>query len=88
MLCTDSHIGPGRLAGLNRTLPILTSDIVTFSDANAMYEPDVLRKLARNFADDEVGCVTGEARYIPGGRSDGRCQRARLLALRNADQAP
>ena len=59
----------GKTAGLNRTLPVLTSDIVVFSDANAMYEPDALWRLARNFADKEFGCVTGEARYMPGGRT-------------------
>lgn len=54
----------GKTAGLNRTVPTLTSDVVVFSDANAMYEADALRKLVRNFADPEVGCVTGEARYL------------------------
>ena len=56
----------GKTAGLNSTLPGLSGEIVVFSDANAMYERDALLKLARNFADPEVGCVTGEARYIPG----------------------
>ena len=56
----------GKTAGLNRTVPGLTSDIVVFSDANAMYENDALRKLVRNFADPSVGCVTGEARYMKG----------------------
>jgi cellulose synthase/poly-beta-1,6-N-acetylglucosamine synthase-like glycosyltransferase len=59
----------GKTAGLNRTLPTLNGDIVVFSDANAMYQPDALMKLARNFADPEVGCVTGEARYLSGGRN-------------------
>jgi cellulose synthase/poly-beta-1,6-N-acetylglucosamine synthase-like glycosyltransferase len=54
----------GKTAGLNRAMPGLTGEIVVFSDANAMYEPDALRKLVRNFADPEVGCVTGEARYL------------------------
>jgi cellulose synthase/poly-beta-1,6-N-acetylglucosamine synthase-like glycosyltransferase len=56
----------GKTAGLNATLPALTGELVVFSDANAMYEPDALLKLARNFADPEVGCVTGEARYLSG----------------------
>jgi cellulose synthase/poly-beta-1,6-N-acetylglucosamine synthase-like glycosyltransferase len=56
----------GKTAGLNRAMPLLIGDIVVFSDANALYERDALRKLARNFADPEVGCVTGEARYVPG----------------------
>jgi cellulose synthase/poly-beta-1,6-N-acetylglucosamine synthase-like glycosyltransferase len=57
----------GKTAGLNRTVSDLKGVIVVFSDANAMYETDALRKLVRNFADAEVGYVTGEARY----RQDG-----------------
>src|SRR5688572_23554890 len=57
----------GKTAGLNATVPTLTGDIVVFSDANAMYEPDALLKLTRNFADATVGCVTGEARYLSRG---------------------
>lgn len=59
----------GKTAGLNWALPQLRGEIVVFSDANAMYEPDAVRKLVRNFADPDVGCVTGEARYVPAGRS-------------------
>lgn len=59
----------GKTAGLNAVVPRLKGDVVVFSDANALYEPDALRKLVRNFADPEVGCVTGEARYIEGNRS-------------------
>jgi cellulose synthase/poly-beta-1,6-N-acetylglucosamine synthase-like glycosyltransferase len=61
------HERRGKTAGLNRTVPTLAGEIVVFSDANAMYERDALRRLARNFADPDVGCVTGEARYLPGG---------------------
>jgi cellulose synthase/poly-beta-1,6-N-acetylglucosamine synthase-like glycosyltransferase len=57
------HVRLGKTAGLNATVPTLAGDIVVFSDANALYEPDALLKLARNFADPSVGCVTGEARY-------------------------
>jgi cellulose synthase/poly-beta-1,6-N-acetylglucosamine synthase-like glycosyltransferase len=59
----------GKTAGLNRTVPHVAGDIVVFSDANAMYEPDSIRKLVRNFADPQVGCVTGEARYLEGDQS-------------------
>src|SRR5436189_643652 len=54
----------GKTAGLNATVPTLTGDIVVFSDANALYERDALRKLVRNFGDETVGYVTGEARYL------------------------
>jgi cellulose synthase/poly-beta-1,6-N-acetylglucosamine synthase-like glycosyltransferase len=59
----------GKTAGLNAAIPTLAGDIVVFSDANAMYEADAIRKLVRNFADPVVGCVTGEARYMKGNRS-------------------
>jgi cellulose synthase/poly-beta-1,6-N-acetylglucosamine synthase-like glycosyltransferase len=59
----------GKTAGLNRAIPQLRGDIVVFSDANAMYNPDSLRKLVRNFADSQVGYVTGEARYLLTGQA-------------------
>src|SRR5687767_4755004 len=51
----------GKTAGLNLAIPQVNGDVVVFSDANAMYAPDAVSKLVRNFADPEVGCVTGEA---------------------------
>ena len=59
----------GKTAGLNHTVPGLKGDIVVFSDANAIYEADALRKLVRNFADPAVGYVTGEARYLENGQA-------------------
>ena len=53
----------GKTAGLNAVMPTVQTDIVVFSDANAMYQADALSALVRNFADPAVGCVTGEARY-------------------------
>jgi peptidoglycan/xylan/chitin deacetylase (PgdA/CDA1 family) len=59
----------GKTAGLNRTVPALRGEIIVFSDANAMYERNALRMLVRNFADPQVGCVTGQAKYVEGSRS-------------------
>ena len=59
----------GKTAGLNAVLPTVRGEVVVFSDANAIYEKNALLMLARNFADDEVGCVTGEARYLPSGKA-------------------
>ena len=59
----------GKTAGLNAVVPHLTGDIVIFSDANAMYEPDAVRRLVRGFADAAVGAVVGEARYLKGSRT-------------------
>jgi cellulose synthase/poly-beta-1,6-N-acetylglucosamine synthase-like glycosyltransferase len=54
----------GKTAGLNAAMEKVRGDIVVFSDANILYERDVIRKLVRNFADPEVGCVTGDSRYV------------------------
>ena len=59
----------GKTAGLNAVMPTIVSDVVVFSDANALYEVGALMALVRNFADPDVGCVTGEARYEHGNRS-------------------
>ena len=38
-------------------------EILAFSDANAQWQPDALRKLVRNFADPEVAYVCGSSVY-------------------------
>jgi cellulose synthase/poly-beta-1,6-N-acetylglucosamine synthase-like glycosyltransferase len=53
----------GKTLGLNAAMRQATGDVVVFSDANAMYEREALRKLVRNFADPEIGAVVGESGY-------------------------
>jgi cellulose synthase/poly-beta-1,6-N-acetylglucosamine synthase-like glycosyltransferase len=53
----------GKVACLNQVLPSLTSELVVMSDANSMYEPASLRRLARHFGSADVGCVCGELLY-------------------------
>lgn len=50
----------------NEVAKMAQGKILVFSDANSMYEPDAIRKLVRNFADRNIGCVSGELRYIRG----------------------
>jgi glycosyltransferase involved in cell wall biosynthesis len=57
----------GKSLGLNAAVPAGRGDIVVFSDANAMYDPQALRMIVRNFADLKVGAVTGETRYAETG---------------------
>jgi len=54
----------GKSATLNRAILGLEEDILVFSDANAFYEKDAIRKLVRNFADPETGCVVGRLMYL------------------------
>ncbi|WP_328184830.1 glycosyltransferase family 2 protein [Marinobacter sp. OP 3.4] len=58
----------GKTMGLNLAMEQLSSEITVFSDANAMYAPDAIRKLVRNFADEQVGYVVGAALYTDGDR--------------------
>lgn len=53
----------GKTMGLNLAMALVASDVVVFSDANAFYAPDAIRKLVRNFADKQVGYVVGAALY-------------------------
>ncbi len=53
----------GKTTGLNQVVPLLNADIVIFSDANAIYDRNVVKNVVRNFADPTVGVVTGESRY-------------------------
>lgn len=53
----------GKTAGLNTAMSEITSDIVIFSDANAMYRPDAFRELVKPFEDPNIGYVVGAAVY-------------------------
>src|SRR5208283_5512504 len=50
----------GKAAGLNDARSAATGEIVVFTDARQTIEPDAVRFLLENFADPEVGCVSGE----------------------------
>jgi cellulose synthase/poly-beta-1,6-N-acetylglucosamine synthase-like glycosyltransferase len=49
----------GKVAAQDRAVRETESDIVAFSDANATWAPDTLRKLVRAFADPDVAYVCG-----------------------------
>jgi cellulose synthase/poly-beta-1,6-N-acetylglucosamine synthase-like glycosyltransferase len=55
----------GKAHAIGRAAAHATSDVIVFSDANALYRADAIRKLVRGFSDAEVGCVTGR-RVIEG----------------------
>jgi cellulose synthase/poly-beta-1,6-N-acetylglucosamine synthase-like glycosyltransferase len=67
----------GKVACLDLVVPELTSDLVVMSDANSLYEPASLKRLARRFGNPEVGCVCGELLYEnPGRLASGEGERA------------
>jgi biofilm PGA synthesis N-glycosyltransferase PgaC len=50
----------GKVANLNEVVASLSEEIVAFSDANVLYEPDALLKLIARLQDPTVGCVSGK----------------------------
>ncbi len=53
----------GKTACLNAVLGELSGDLFVFTDANAFFHPDALRRLVAPFADPGVGCVMGILEY-------------------------
>src|SRR5207249_11084300 len=49
----------GKVAAQNQAVRETTGEILAFSDANAVWQPDALRKLVRNYADPEVAYACG-----------------------------
>jgi cellulose synthase/poly-beta-1,6-N-acetylglucosamine synthase-like glycosyltransferase len=53
----------GKVAAQNRAVRETNGEILAFSDANARWHPNALRKLVRNYADVDVGYVCGSSVY-------------------------
>ena len=54
----------GKVAAQDRAVRQTESEIVAFSDANATWAPDALRKLVRPFADPAVAYACGQLRIL------------------------
>lgn len=59
-----SAVRRGKSAVLNEVVPALEADVVCFTDANSLFAPDAIEKLARHFHDPGIGCVVGRLRYV------------------------
>lgn len=65
----------GKTGMQNEAARIAKREILVFSDANAFYRQDAIRKLVRNFADPEVACVCGQLVYSVDGDGAGASER-------------
>lgn len=59
----------GKAAVLSTVVPSLRGEIVLFADARQRFEPETLRALVSNFADAQVGAVSGELLLATRGRT-------------------
>jgi len=55
-----NQLSRGKASGLNDAFEIAQGDIVVFTDARQEVEPTALRLVLENFADPQIGCVSGE----------------------------
>jgi len=60
----------GKSLALNRAVAASMGDVIVFTDANALFVPDALRRLAAPFSDPDVGLVSGQGLYTSSPRSD------------------
>lgn len=61
----------GKAAALNEAVQHANGEILVFSDANSLFDKCAIRFMVENFADPEVGYVTGTLRYSGDGASLG-----------------
>ena len=54
----------GKTAAQNAAVALARGEVILFSDATTLYQTDVLRAMAPNFADPSVGCVAGRLVYV------------------------
>jgi len=54
----------GKYHAQDAAVAAATGELLAFSDANAMWEPDALRELAAAFADPDVGYACGQVRFV------------------------
>ena len=63
----------GKTAAQNAAVEQAHGEIILFSDATSLYQPNAVRAMMPSFADSTVGCVAGRLEYVDG--SDSRVGR-------------
>jgi biofilm PGA synthesis N-glycosyltransferase PgaC len=58
----------GKSAALNRAVNAAVNDILIFSDANTVLNPEAVKNIARHYKDPKVGGVAGEKKIIGSGQ--------------------
>lgn len=54
----------GKAAGLNLGIGVARNDVLVFADARQTFQVDAVARLYARFADEEVGAVAGELRFL------------------------
>jgi hypothetical protein len=60
----------GKVRAQDAAVEVAGGEILAFSDANSMWDPDALRRLVAAFADPRVAYVCGQVRFVERGGSN------------------
>jgi cellulose synthase/poly-beta-1,6-N-acetylglucosamine synthase-like glycosyltransferase len=60
----------GKTAAQNAAVDLARGEIILFSDATSLYQPNAVHAMMPSFADSTVGCVAGRLVYVDGSDSD------------------
>lgn len=60
----------GKILAMHRAMDEVGTEVVVFTDANTFLNKDALLLIARHYADDKVGAVSGEKRVMQDALSD------------------
>ncbi len=74
----------GKVAALDAAVREAEGQVLAFSDANALWRPDALRRLVDRLADERVGYVCGQVRFLggEGGNQEGLYWRYEMAVRR------
>ncbi len=56
----------GKIAAVDRVMPMVATPVTIFTDANTDVNPDAIRSIVRHYSDPKVGAVAGEKRIAVG----------------------
>ena len=54
----------GKIKILNQLIQKVKDEVVVFTDARQILAQDAIRELVKNFADPQIGCVSGELEFL------------------------
>jgi biofilm PGA synthesis N-glycosyltransferase PgaC len=62
LICMNER--QGKMAAITRAVPMARGEILVFSDANNLYDPNAIRALVKHFSVPDVGAVSGAKSII------------------------
>ena len=80
----------GKVAALDAAVREAEGQVLAFSDANALWRPDSLRRLLDRLADERVGYVCGQVRFLggEGGNQEGLYWRYEMAVRGSSPASP